>query len=408
MWLNGGAGPLDVGVPDELRRGSHEAGRNIEMTRRMLLIGIIPLLAAVGVVGALGLAAHPPSAVQGDVNSSAAAKSVALGGSLVAPGGPSTQPGAQPSPQNGRTTKPLPSPAAPPPVSHPGTAGTCPSGLLVSTPAELTAALANPGPGAIIVMARGVYTGSFTISVSGTAASPDTLCGPSDAIIDGGSSSRALLLQGVSWWHLTGFQIQHGNKGLGLTHASNNVVSRLYIHDTTGALVHINSFSSDNLFDGLTLRNTPREGFYIGSTNGNWCMYSNCQPDASDRNVIQNSDVAGTGSEPINIQEGSSGGKALNNHIDGRALVKAKEWINVKGNGYLIAGNVGVDSVQDGFDVHQNAPGWGNNNTFEGNKATVNGPGYGYYVMPGTTGNRVLANNTATNAGKGLANIPTV
>jgi hypothetical protein len=260
----------------------------------------------------------------------------------------------------------------------------------------------------VINMASGVYAGSFTISASGTAAAPITLCGPRDAIIDGGSKSRALLLQDAAWWQLTGFQIMHGNKGLGLTRASNNVVTGLYIHDTSGASVHVNSFSSDNLFDGLILRKTPREGFYIGSTDGNWCMYSNCQPDACDRNVIQNSDVAGTGSELINIQEGSSNGKALNNKLDGAALVKAKEWINVKGNGWLIKGNVGINSIKDGFDAHQHAAGWGNSNIFDGNTAIVNGPGYGFYIEPGTSGNRVLSNNTASNAAKGLANVPTV
>jgi len=282
----------------------------------------------------------------------------------------------------------------------------CPAGTLVSTAAELKAALASATPGTVIDMASGTYVGAVSVSVSGTQAAPITLCGPADAIIEGGSKSRAFHLDGTSWWRLVGFQIQRGNKGLGLTRASHNVVTGLYIHDTEGASVHVNSFSSDNLFDGLTLRNTPKEGFYIGSTQGNWCMFSNCQPDASDRNVIQNSNVAGTGSEPINIQEGSSGGQILNNRIDGSAIVKAKEWVNVKGNGYLIDGNVGINSPRDGFDAHQTATGWGNNNVFDGNQATVNGPGYGYYIQSGTTGNVVMADNTATNAGRGFANVP--
>jgi hypothetical protein len=199
--------------------------------------------------------------------------------------------------------------------------------------------------------------------------------------------------------------MRNGNKGLGLTNASYNVISDLYIHGTSGASAHINSFSSDNLFDHMVLRDAGAEGFYIGSADGNGCMYSNCVADTSDRNIIQNSDIAGTDDESIDIKEGSTGGQVLNNHFDGTLTATNKGWINVKGNNYLISGNVGVNTGDDGFQAHRVIQGWGNNNTFTGNSATNNGAGYGFYSQGGTTGNIIACGQTVVAAAAGYSNV---
>ena len=284
-------------------------------------------------------------------------------------------------------------------------AADCPSGQVVTTAAQLSTALAAATPGTIINLAPGTYVGPFTVTKSGTQAAPITLCGPANAIIDGKGKSRIFHLEGANWWRLSGFEMRNGNKGLGLTRASNNIVNGVYIHGTSGASVHVNSFSSDNLFDGLVLRDAGAEGFYIGSAYGNWCMYSNCLPDTSDRNVIQNSNIAYTDDEPIDIKEGSTGGQVLNNQIDGTGTSSNKGWLNVKGNDYLISGNVGVNTQDDGYGVHRVIQGWGNNNVFVGNSATVNGPGYGFYVQGGTTGNKITCGQTVLTAGSGYSNV---
>lgn len=287
----------------------------------------------------------------------------------------------------------------------PATSGAaCPAGQVVTTSAQLTAALAAAAPGTVIDLASGTYAGSFTATVSGTQAAPITLCGAPDAVIDGKGASHILYLKGASWWYLSGFQITDGNKGLTLAHASFDAVTGLYIHGTTGAAVHVNSFSTDNVFSGLTIKGTGAEGFYIGSAESNWCMYSGCQPDASDRNVIENSNVAGTVSEPVDIKEGTTGGQVLDNMLNGAGM-SAKGWVNVKGNSYLVSGNTGVSSPRDGFDVHVILPGWGQHNLFTGNTATVNGPGYGFYIQPGATGNTVACGQTVTGAASGYSNI---
>ena len=282
----------------------------------------------------------------------------------------------------------------------------CPAGQTVTTAAQLTTALATATPGTVINLVGSVtYVGPFETTVSGTQAAPITLCGPANAIVDGKGKSRIFHLNGANWWRVSGFEMRNGNKGLGLTRASHNEISDLYIHNTSGASAHINSFSTDNLFDRMTLRDAGAEGFYIGSAYGNWCMYSNCVADTSDRNVIQNSTIANTDDEPVDVKEGSTGGQVLNNHFDGSGTALNKGWINVKGNNYLVAGNIAVNTGDDGYQVHRVISGWGNNNTFTGNSATNNGPGYGFYVQGGTTGNSIACSQTVIAAGAGYSNV---
>jgi len=313
-----------------------------------------------------------------------------------------TLPAATATPTSVPNATPTPTVAATPTLTA---GGTCPAGQVVTTAAQLTTALASATPGTVINLASGTYVGPFTVTVSGTEAAPITLCGPADAIIDGSGKSRIFHLNGANWWHLTGFQLKNGNKGLGLTNANHNTITNLYIHDTSGASAHINTFSSDNVFDGMKLRNSGAEGFYVGSAYGNWCTYSGCQPDTSDRNIIKNSDMALIDDEPVDIKEGTTGGQVLNNKIDGSGTAVAKGWVNIKGNGYLISGNIGITIQDDGYSVHRIIQGWGNNNTFVNNSGTLNGPGYGFYVQGGTTGNFIACGQTIIGAGAGYSNV---
>ena len=63
----------------------------------------------------------------------------------------------------------------------------------------------------------------------------------------------------------------------------------------------------------------------------------------------------------------------------------ADSWIDVKGNGYTISGNTGVNPthttvLKDGFQVHVAVSGWGNNTTFASNTLDVESTGYGFLV----------------------------
>lgn len=291
----------------------------------------------------------------------------------------------------------------------------CPPGTTVSDPDQLQSALKGATAGDVILLAAGTYPGHFVATASGTADAPITLCGSRDAILDGGSikSGYTFYLNGGSWWRLVGFTVQGGQKGVMADRASHVLISKVYVHDVGDEGIHLRTFSSDNTIDGVTVRRTGQlnakfgEGIYVGTANSNWCRYSSCNPDTSDRNVIQNSDIAETAAENIDIKEGTTGGQILDNHLsgDGMSPSGATAWVNVKGNGWTVAGNTGVHSVKDGFQVHRVYAGWGNGNVFRANTAEVDGPGFGFYVQFASLGAVIGCDNVAIGAALGLSNM---
>jgi len=313
------------------------------------------------------------------------------------------------------TVTPSPVMVSPTPMADSQVPG-CPAGKTVNGPTQLALALASAAPGSVIVMAPGTYPGQFVADASGTSDAPIWLCGTRDSIIDGGdtASGYAVYLNGASWWHLVGFTVQGGQKGVVTDHATNDVISGLYVHDVGDEAIHLRSFSTDNVVEGNLIRRTGLhskffgEGIYVGSANKNWCKYTQCKPDASDRNLIRNNDISETAAENIDIKEGTTGGSILDNHLSGLGMDpgSASGWVNVKGNGWTLSGNVGESSIRDGFQVHEVLAGWGMNNVFHQNQAIVNGPGYGYYVQHRSLGTVVSCDNTATGAASGLSNYP--
>ncbi len=298
-----------------------------------------------------------------------------------------------------------------------GTAASCPASqsATVSTASELKRAMADASPGQVIALAPGLYRGHFVASRSGTATAPVTLCGPRSAVLDGGgiAAGYTLHLDHASWWRVEGFTVQSGQKGVVTDGVSHVVLTGLYVHGTGDEAIHLRSFSSDNTVSGNVIRDTGLlnsffgEGIYVGSAHKNWCQYSGCQPDASDRNLITGNDIASTTAENIDIKEGTTGGKIAGNHLDGTGMVAsaATAWINVKGNDWTVEDNTGVDSIKDGLQVHQVYPGWGIGNVFMANKLHVNGPGYGIYVQHHRLQAVVSCDNVVSGASRGLSNI---
>ncbi|HLK01625.1 MAG TPA: right-handed parallel beta-helix repeat-containing protein [Streptosporangiaceae bacterium] len=293
----------------------------------------------------------------------------------------------------------------------------CPSSgaVTVSSGRDLKRALSGATPGQVIVLAPGQYGGHFTVSRSGTASAPITLCGPRSAVLDGGGTDAGytLHLNHASWWRIEGFTVQNGQKGVVTDGASHNLITGLYVHQIGDEAIHLRSLSSDNTVSHNLVRDTGLlssffgEGIYVGSAHKNWCKYSGCQPDRCDRNVIAGNDIASTTAENIDIKEGTTGGKIIGNRLNGTGMDQSSStaWINVKGNNWLIQGNTGTDSVQDGMQVHQVYPGWGMDNVFRGNTLRVNGPGYGIYVHHKRLRTIVACNNVVSGAGRGFSNV---
>ncbi|WP_307874440.1 right-handed parallel beta-helix repeat-containing protein [Frankia nepalensis] len=304
------------------------------------------------------------------------------------------------------------------PVAPAGGQVTCPEGggITVRNAGDLTAALAAAEPGDIIRMAPGRYTGDFKITKSGTEPSPIWVCGTPEAVIDGEDDAKYLLhLEKVSWVRVVGFSVRNGQKGVMADSVNHSVIASLHVSATGDEAIHLRTGSSDNLVVGNVIRDTGNrsekfgEGIYIGSATSNWCEYTNCEPDRSDRNSVIGNDIAGTTSENIDIKEGTEGGIVSGNKLSGDAMVATDSWIDVKGNGWLVEKNVGTQdggTVTDGIQTHVVEDGWGRKNIIRANTLTVNGEGFGVYIHKADeTGNVVGCDNQVTGAAKGLSNV---
>jgi len=178
-------------------------------------------------------------------------------------------------------------------------------------------------------------------------------------------------------------------------------------------VVHFRDFSSDNVIQDSDIHDTGPdnekfgEGVYFGTAVSNWEKISDGQPDGSDRNQALQNRIWNTSSESIDIKEGTADGLIEGNVFDGATMTGADSWVDVKGTGYVIRGNIGTNAPEDGFQTHViDDMGYGRDNVFEGNTATVNGPGYGFYIHnPDDAPKVVRCDNVVEGAGSGVSNL---
>jgi hypothetical protein len=338
-------------------------------------------------------------------------------------------PGPTPSPSTSPTASPTPTPTP----TGPGRT------ISVSTPAQLTAALANARPGDTIALSAGTYEGAFYATTSGTVSAPITLTGPGTAVLSnrgGGCDPNApsglsycgygLHLNRVAYWRLVGFAVTGSAKGIVLDGSSHNVLDGVQVYGIGDEGVHFRASSSDNVLKNASVHDTGQsqpgfgEGLYFGSAQSNWPKYGEGGgPDRSDRNQALNNHFGpNIAAEHIDIKEGTVGGVVSGNTFDARGISGenfADSWVDVKGSGYTLSGNHGSYSggttLLDGYQVHQIVSGAGCGNTFRGNDSDLGGAsGYAINVTDQSncsgSPNVVYASNTVSNAGKGLTNIP--
>ncbi|MBC7596432.1 MAG: right-handed parallel beta-helix repeat-containing protein [Kineosporiaceae bacterium] len=284
----------------------------------------------------------------------------------------------------------------------------------VSTAKALTAALSAAHPGSVIQLEPGNYVGNFVAAAVGTAGSPIWLCGAATTVLDGGKTDAGyvLHLERSAYWHLLGFAVRNGQKGVVADGAANNIIEGLTVSTIGDEGIHLRSASTHNLVTGNSVTDTGRrkskfgEGIYVGSAKSNWCKYAACQPDRSDDNTLSNNIISHTTAESIDIKEGTTGGTVVGNSFDGSGMVQsgADSWIDVKGDGWTISSNRGVNSVNDGFQTHEIVSGWGTGNRFSNNTLAVDGPGFGIHLTP-SLDNTVDCSNSVSGAAQGLSNI---
>lgn len=335
---------------------------------------------------------------------------------------PAAQPGAPAAGTNapsatGPTPDGAPTPAGPlaptePPAPAPGPGIT----VAVSTADELTAALAAAQPGQTIQLADGRYVGKFVAAVSGTPDAPVTLSGTRASVLSTGStnSGYGLHITG-SHWRVTGLSVTMSAKGIVLDGSSHTILRDVDVGNIGDEAVHFRANSSDNAILDSEIHDTGLaqpgfgEGIYVGSAKSNWekVTGSTSEPDRSDRVQIRNNRISRTPAEGIDIKEGTTGGTVTGNtfHDAGASGANsADSWVDVKGNGYTVAGNSGSTTGLDALQVHSVLDGWGRDNVFSDNTVLGGVPGYQVWIQSRDLGTIVRCQASA--AGRGLSNIP--
>jgi hypothetical protein len=280
---------------------------------------------------------------------------------------------------------------------------------------ELALALAEAVPGTMIKLRPGTYEGRFVATRAGRADGKIVVCGTDESVLDGRSvdSGYVFHLDGADHWVLSGFMLVNGKKGIVLDEADHVLLTGLLIQDIGEEAVHFRSFSSDNVLSHSAIRDTGLvepgygEGAYVGSAINHWS--SSSTPDRSDRNqILYNTFGPNIAAEHVDIKEGTTGGLVRGNVFDGRGISganSADSWMDVKGNGWRIEDNAGVDTLLDGFQVHARVAGWGNDNVFSGNVAEIRSDGYAFMIDEDTHGNEVACDNEVIGGLLGLANV---
>ena len=298
-------------------------------------------------------------------------------------------------------------------ASGPGADATCPEPTVeVAGVEDLESALEDAQAGDVIGLAPGRYEGEFVMTADGEPDAPITLCGTPDSVLDGGDIDGGYVvhLDGAAHWVLQGFAVENGQKGVMADATSGSVIRDLTVSRMGDEAIHLRDGSTDNQVLRNTISDTglrkPKfgEGIYIGTAESNWCDISDCEPDASDRNLIEGNTISNTTSESVDIKEGTTDGILRGNSFDGAAMVEADSWVDVKGNGWLIEANTGTESSADGFQTHEILDGWGTDNVFRQNTANLNGPGLGFSLKP-ERDNVVTCDNTVSGSGAELANV---
>jgi len=285
----------------------------------------------------------------------------------------------------------------------------------VSTAAQLKTALASATAGQTITLADGTYSGTFTLATNGTSGNPITLTGSRKAILTSGSKSSGYGLHVTGdYVTLAGFSVTNSGKGIVLDGSSNSTIAGVDVGTIGSEGIHVRTSSSNVVVRDSIVHDTglvkpgSGEGIYIGSSVNNWStiMGSATKADASNNVLVQNNTLRNTAAEGIDIKEGTSGGRYLNNTFDHAGFSganNADSWIDVKGNNNTLTGNTGNDAAQDAIQVHDVLTGWGRNNTFSATTITGTVPGYEINLAVSASNNNTITCKT-TVAKAGLTN----
>lgn len=305
--------------------------------------------------------------------------------------------------------------AAPPAAAADAPRATdCPAATTtVSTASQLTSALRTAGPGTVIRLADGSYTGTFLLNASGTAERPIWLCGSPWAVLTTGdvNSGSALRIEGAKNVVVTGFTVARSLQGVMVKGSSSLAVTDLVVKDLGYEGIHLYAFTTDSIVAHNLISRTGSadvaygEGVYIGTSQRRWSEVTQGRPDASDRNVIVANTIKNTGAEGIEAKEGTSDGLIADNVFEGfQPGSRSLGWVLVTGNDWSVTGNTGTSAVQHAYSSMAWED-WGWNNEFRANTGTADASGYGVWVHDRSRGVSVSCDNVVDGAASGGTNV---
>ncbi len=305
--------------------------------------------------------------------------------------------------------------AAPPAVATGAPrAADCPAATTtVSTSAQLTAALRTAGPGTVIRLADGSYTGSFLLSAAGTPDAPIWLCGSPWAVLTTGAatSGTALRVEQSENVVLTGFTVARSLQGVMVKASRALAITDLTVKDIGYEGIHLYAFTTDSVVAHNLIARTGSidvaygEGVYIGTSQRRWSEVTQGRPDASDRNRIVANTIKQAGAESIEAKEGTSDGVIADNVFEGyQPGSRSIGWVLVTGNDWSITGNSGTSAVEHAYSSMAWGD-WGWRNSFRGNTGIADATGYGVWVHDRSRGVSVSCDNAVEAAASGGTNV---
>ncbi|MEF2977449.1 right-handed parallel beta-helix repeat-containing protein [Subtercola sp. YIM 133946] len=275
----------------------------------------------------------------------------------------------------------------------------------VSTSSALQRALGAAKPGTVIRIQPGTYNHVFTVKTAGTADKPIWICGSARVIINGGAltSGYGIHIDSSSYVVLTGMTVENALKGIVVDNSQHITVSDVTVHDIGQEGIHLRTNTTDSVVAGSSVSKTGLhtpiygEGVYVGSYYGNWCVYTDCQPDQSDRNLIADNTIFATKAEAVDVKEGSTNGSIVWNTVNADDSTSTDRWIVIRSNGWFVADNAGSsDRGGSGIVVYSPPPsGYGKDNVITRNAADFSGKPGSYAVEVRNGNNTVSCDNTS-------------
>jgi hypothetical protein len=292
---------------------------------------------------------------------------------------------------------------------------TCPTATVnVKDRTTLVAALANAKSGDVIRLAPGTYPGKYDITTVADPTRPLWVCGPRTAVFDYGNFSDGynIKITNAANVVLAGVTVRNAQKGISVIGSKNITVADNRVENIGEEAVHLKFTTTDSTVVGNSIANTGLmtkmygEGVYVGTSEQNWCVYTDCVPDASNRNAIVLNDIRNTTAESIEAKAGTEDGLIAKNTLDATGMIGelSDSAVGVMGNGWVIAKNTVANAPLDAIQVWEASAGYGKDTVAYANTATSGIPGYTVRMPFHELNNVVGCDNVATGAASGISN----